>query len=358
MKTLQQLFMASMLVTLVACNQENKTSEANKAESMRRQKNITFDDFKKIKGVDNVQEVPFHVFTKLDSIHFFVAPSKDSASLKIAYDKLDNFYGFSEFDDFYSIHFSINNNISNSIEAFVLKSEFTAAFDLTLKGVDLYQIRSSTLNEVNDFKNKSFSRFGTIVEVEEQEFNTASKSKINEGLVKNPSVKVKGENWVTTDGDKETVIVLHENVSTEDGPLNNEYVGRSPYLNLEVFKETSVDVPDTYYSFYSVKPSAEFRLFTGGYPQIIPSKNWISYVGSNNDVGSNFTICKYVERNITQGDLLYINFTNFKVASETNAFWADDRTFYLEAYPVNSASTRNRRQKTAFLKIQLKPNLF
>jgi hypothetical protein len=190
------------------------------------QKAITFADFKKIKGVDNVQDVPFQLFTKLDSVQFFVTPGRDAAHMKVAYNKLDNYYGFEEFDDFYSIHYSINNNISNSIEAFVLKSEFTASFDLTLKGVDLYEIRSSTLKETKDFKNKSFSQYGTITEVSEQEFKMASSNKIDEVLVKNPQVKLK-DNWIYTENSKETVITQHKNISTEDGLLSNEYIGQS-----------------------------------------------------------------------------------------------------------------------------------
>ena len=36
-----------------------------------------------------------------------------------------------------------------------------------------------------------------------------------------------------------------------------------------------------------------FDLATSGYPQILPVKNWVSFVSSNNDVGSNFVISKY-----------------------------------------------------------------
>lgn len=356
MKPLSQFFISSMIV-FMGCNSKNKSSEANKTETEVTQKAITFADFKKIKGVENVQDVPFELSTKLDSIQFFVSPNKEAAHLKIAYNKLHNYYGFEEFDDFYSIHYSINNNISNSIEAFVLKSEFTAAFDLTLQSLDLYQIRSSTFKEVHDSKNKSFSKYGTITEVSEQEFTTASKNRINEALIKNPQIKLKEGNWISTENAKETVITQHENVSTEDGTLSNEYIGQSPYLHLEVFKENSVETIDTYYSFYNAKATADFALFTGGYPQILPNKNWISSISSNNEVGSNFEINQYKEQSHNQETLLYINFTNFKIADEKKAFWANNDTFYAEVYPVNSASSRGKKQKTAFIKIQLKANL-
>ncbi|SDI99632.1 resolvase [Chryseobacterium jejuense] len=357
MKPIYYFFISSTVV-LMGCNPQNKSSENQKAETEVSQKIITFADFKKIKGVDNVQEVPFQLFTKLDSVRFFVSPNKTAAHLKIAYNKLDNYYGFEEFDDFYSIHYSINNTISNSIEAFVLKSEFTASFDLTLKGLDLYEIRSSTLKDSQDFKNKSFSKYGTITEVSEQEFKTASAHQIDEALVKNPQVKLKDNNWIYTENSKETVITQHENVSTEDGTLSNEYIGQSPSLHLEVFKENPVETTDVYYSFYNVKPTAGFSLFTGGYPHILPSKNWISYIGSNNDVGSNFDISTYVEQSHTQENLLYVNFTNFKIGDETKAFWADDETFYAEIYPTNSASSNGKKQKAAFIKIKLKADLF
>lgn len=358
MKTLYPFVISSLVFTFAGCNPSHKTTENNKATTEVTKKIITLTDFKKIKGVDNVQDVPFQLFTKLDSIHFFISPNRDADRVKVAKNKLDNYYGFEEFDDFYAIHFSIDNNISNSIEAFVLKSEFTPSFDMTLEGKDLYEIRSSLLKKSQDFKNKSFRKFGMIAEVSEQEFKTSSKNRIDEVLVKNPKVKLKDGNWVYSENGKETVVVEHENVSTEEGMLSNEYIGQSPTLNLEVFKENSPEVYDLYYSFYNIKPEVNFRTFTGGYPQIIPNKNWISYVNSNNDVGSDFTINKYAEQVSDQENLLYINFTNFKIADQTKAFWADNETFYAEVYPTNSAPSTNKKQRASYIKIQLKPNLF
>lgn len=357
MKVLNQFFISSIIV-FVGCNQQNKAQEKNKQGDELAQKVITLADFKKIKGVDNVQDVPFQLFTKLDSVQFFVSPNKGAAHLKIAYNKLDNYYGFEEFDNFYSIHYSINNNISNSVEAFVLKSEFTAAPDLTLQGVDLYEIRSSTLKETQDFKNKSFSKYGTISEVSEQEFKTASTNKIDEVLVKNPQIKLKGNEWVYIENSKQTLVRKHENAATEDGLFTNEYIGQSPYLHLEVFSEKSLETTDIYYSFYTIKPTVGFALFTGGYPHILPNKKWITYIGSNNDVGSNFEISTYSEQSHTQKNLFYVNFTTFKIGDETKAFWKDDKTFYAEVYPTNSTASKNKKQKTAFIKIQLKPDLF
>jgi len=352
MKIFNQLFISSTLVVLVGCNSKNETSETQIT-----QKAITFADFKKIKGVDNIQDVPFQLFTKLDSVQFFVYPDKNAAYLKKANNKLDNYYGFEEFDDFYSIHFSIDNNISNSIEAFVLKSEFKAAFELTLKGVNLYEIRSSTFKESDDFKNKSFNKYGTIDEVSEQEFKTASKKRIDEVLVKNPHITLKDNNWIYTENGKQEIITQHKDISTETGPLANEYIGRSSALNMEVFKENSNEVTDPYYSFFNVKDAVMFDLATSGYPQILPVKNRISFVSSNNDVGSNFVIGKYFPQTKKQDNLLYVNFTNFKIADEKKAFWAENDTFYAEVYPLNSASAKGKKHKAAFIKIQLKPNL-
>ncbi|MDR6369911.1 hypothetical protein J2795_001546 [Chryseobacterium bernardetii] len=355
MKIINQLFISSMVV-FAGCNQQNKKSETHKTGG--KQKTVTLADFKKIKGVDNVLEVPFQLSTKLDSVHFFVTPSKDATHLKMAYDKLDNYYGFEEFEDFYSIHYSINNNISNSIEAFVLKSEFTPAYELTLKGVDLYEIRSSTFKESSDSKNKSFKKFGSITEISEQEFQANSKKQISEKLVKNPNIQLQADNWVYKENGREEVITQHESVSTETGPLANEYIGRSPYLNLEVFKEHSDEVADSYYSFFSIKNAIMFELSTGGYPQILPTKGWVTFVSSNNDVGSDFVISKYFPQTKKQDNLLYVNFTNFKIADDKKAFWTDNDTFYAEVYPRNSVFANGKKQKTAYIKIRLKADLF
>ncbi|CAI9687701.1 resolvase [Elizabethkingia anophelis] len=358
MRIFNQLFITSAFIVFVGCNSKNKTSETNKMKTEVTQKAVTFADFKKIKGVDNVQDVPFQLFTKLDSVQFYVSPDKNAAHLKKANNKLDNYYGFEEFDDFYSIHFSIDNNISNSIEAFVLKSEFKAAFELTLKGVNLYEIRSSKFKESDDFKNKSFNKYGTIDEVSEQEFKTASKKRIDEALVKNPHITLKDNNWIYTENGKQEIITQHKDISTETGPLANEYIGRSSALNMEVFKENSDEVTDPYYSFFNIKNAVMFDLATSGYPQILPSKNWVSFVSSNSDVGSNFLISKYIAYTKKQENLLYVNFTNFKIGDEKKAFWADNDTFYAEVYPLNSASAKGKKQKAAYIKIRLKSNLF
>ncbi|AQX51597.1 resolvase [Elizabethkingia anophelis] len=358
MRIFNQLFITSAFIVFVGCNSKNKTSETNKMKTEVTQKAVTFADFKKIKGVDNVQNVPFQLFTKLDSVQFYVSPDKNAARLKKANNKLDNYYGFEEFDDFYSIHFSIDNNISNSIEAFVLKSEFKAAFELTLKGVNLYEIRSSTFKESDDFKNKSFNKYGTIDEVPEQEFKTASKKRIDEALVKNPHITLKDNNWIYTENGKQEIITQHKDISTETGPLANEYIGRSSALNMEVFKENSNEVTDPYYSFFNIKNAVMFDLATSGYPQILPVKNWVSFVSSNNDVGSNFVISKYFPQTKKQDNLLYVNFTNFKIGDEKKAFWAENDTFYAEVYPLNSASAKGKKQKAAYIKIRLKSNLF
>ncbi|WP_254488657.1 hypothetical protein, partial [Salmonella enterica] len=78
MKILNPFFISSMVV-FVGCSQQNKNTETNKAGTEVTQKAITFADFKKIKGVDNVQNVPFQLFTKLDSVQFFVTPGRDAA---------------------------------------------------------------------------------------------------------------------------------------------------------------------------------------------------------------------------------------------------------------------------------------
>lgn len=355
MKITYPFFITAAAALLIGCQLQTKNTQ-EVAQSTK--KPATFTDFKKVKGVDNVQEVPFELTTQLDSIRFFTTPNMDATQLKIAYNKFDNYYGFEEFDDFYSIHYSISNNVSNSIQAFVLKSEFTAAYDLTLKGVDLYQIRSSMYKAISDIKSKSFEKYGTITEVSESEFKAASKNRSNELLVKNPLIQLKDGNWVFTETTKEIVVTQHENASTEDGYLTNEYIGQSPYLHLEVFKEQSVEVNDTYYSFYQVKNEAEFKLFTAGYPQILPALKWISYISSNDDVGSNFEVGSFSEKTYNQESLLYVNFTNFKIVNETTAFWADNNRFYAEVFPVNSKASKGKKQKSAFIKIQLKTNLF
>ncbi|SMG31368.1 hypothetical protein SAMN05660862_2168 [Sphingobacterium psychroaquaticum] len=358
MKNVYFFFMSCFLVLSVSCNSQIKTDQTNRIETESNKKTITFGDFKKIKGVDNVQEVPFQLFTKLDSVRFFTAPNKDSASMKIAYGKLDNYYGFEEFEDFYSIHFSIENNISNSIEAFVLKSEFTASFDLTLKGVNLLEIRSSTYMDKTDFNNKSYAQYGTVEEVTADEYNSALKSKIDEVFTKNPNVKLKGNNWISDKNGQEQKIQQYENLVTEDGVLSYQYIGHSNFLGLEIFKEDNQHSNSSYYNFYNPEEAFAMDLFTEGYPHIVASINRISFISNNHDTGSDFLVAQYLPESKKQINQLYVNFTNFKFVDEKKGFWINHDTFYAQVYPLNSAATTGKKQKTAYIKIQVRAELF
>ena len=348
----------AFLLALVGCNSQNETKETKKTTTDSVQKNSSFADFKKIKGVDNVQEVPFQLFTKLDSVRFFTAANKDAAFLKVPYNKLDNYYGFEEFDDFYSIHFSIDNNISNSIEAFVLKSEFTASYDLTLKGLNLYEIRSSTYMDKSDFKDKSFARYGTVEEVTAAEYQSAVKDKTEEVFTKNPHVKLKGNNWISDESGKEERIQQYENLETEDGRLSYQYIGHSKSLGLEIFKEDNRDANDVYYVFYNPKEEYAMDLLTAGYPHIVPSINRVSSASNNNSTGCDFLVAQYLPESKKQINQLYVNFTNFKFGDEKGAFWINHDTFYAQVYPTNSAAAAGKKQKPSFIKIQLKTSLF
>ncbi|WP_228458264.1 hypothetical protein [Chryseobacterium schmidteae] len=57
MKISYQFIISSMMIVFVGCNPKDKTSETVKPEAKVTQKIITLADFKKIKGVDNVQDV-------------------------------------------------------------------------------------------------------------------------------------------------------------------------------------------------------------------------------------------------------------------------------------------------------------
>lgn len=356
MKKIYQYLIATSF--FVACNPQNKTTEANDIEPEVIQKTITLSDFKKIKGVDNVQEVPFQLFTKLDSVYFYTAPTKDAAHMRLPYNKLDNYYGFEEFEDFYSIHFSIENNQYNSIEAFVLKSEFTASFDLTLEGLDLYQIRSSTYMDNSDYDNKSFAKYGSIEEVTADEYTLALKSKVDEVFTKNPNITLKDNNWVLQKGGQEQKIQQHKDLETEDGLLTYTYIGTSIFLGLEIFKEENQYSDDSYYTFYNPEEGFSMNLFTSGYPHIIPSINRVSSISNNNDVGCDFVIDQYLSESKKQVNQLYINFTNFKFSDEKKGFWINHDTFYTEVYALNSTAVSGKTQKVAYLKIQLKAELF
>jgi len=357
MKIAFHLFIVSAIVFFVGCISKNSKTEVQAETNKKTNKSITFDDFKKIKGVDNVQDVPFQLSTELDSIRFFVAPHGDSAYMQVAYNMLDNYYGFEEFDDFYSMHYSIENNIANSIEVFVLKTEFTAAFDLTLKGVKLSEIRSSTYQGTDDFENKLFDKYGTITEVSEKEFIDASRNRIDEVLVKNPSVNLKNNNWTYTDRGQEHIIDQYEKKAEEDGIFYIAYIGQSKLLGLEVFQESSDLGMESYYTFYEPTSAVRLNMYSLGYPQILATRGWISYVSSNTDVGSDFVINKYIPQEKGEENILYVNFTNFKVADDKKAFWIDNETFYAEVYPHNSAPAKGKKQRAAFIKIKLKREL-
>jgi len=356
MKIVSQLFIATLVAACMSCQQHSNNAQGGTDQAQH--KIVTYSDFKKIKGVDNVQEVPYMLFTKLDSVHFYVAPHKDSANMVLANDKHNSYYGFEEFDTFYAIHYSIENNLSNSIEAFVLKSEFTAAFDLTLKGVNLNEIRSSTYLDKSDFNNKSFAAYGKVQEVTADEYKTALASKIDEPFPHSPHIKVKSNNWISTKNGTEQRIQQHENLETVDGVLSYQYIGYTASLGLEIFREDNINENDAYYVFYNPEGEFAMDLLTSGYPHIIPSINRVSAISNNNDVGSDFLVSQYLPESKKQITQLYVNFTGFKFGDEQKGFWINHDTFYAEVFPLNSKPATGKKQKPAYIKIQLKPELF
>lgn len=340
-----------------ATDQIKESPPADMQPVAKELKKLTFEDFKSIKGVASVQDVPFFVYSKLDSLHFFAQPDKHAASMKVKNEVLNNYYGFKELEDFYLLHFSVENNLSQSKAVYVLKSEFTAAYKLTLAGVNLQEIRSSTLHGVDDFEIKSFTKFGHIEEISAEAFAMASKHKITYNFQKNPALKFDGKAWSKDSPKSSGFRILQKEDIYEEGVVTRQYSGSFPPLNAEIFLEKLAHDQYVNYSFYDME-QRDIVFYATGFPHVHSAKQWISYIQNNSDVGSDFCIKEYTGKSLQERPLLYVNFTNFKIKdSGVKAFWTDDYTFYVEVFHINARPSLEGKQQTAYLKISLKKEL-
>lgn len=344
------LLLLGVTLCLIACKKEETKTELIQNDSVSFSNKITFKDFKKIKGVANVNDVPFTLHTDLDSVHFFVSPDLNAANLKVLNDKFDNHYGFEEKDDFYSIHYSIGGVLDNSIEVFVLKTEFVKASDLMFKGENLNEIRSSDYQSKNDIENKSFAKFGNVTEITEAEYKKAQHLKTTESFVKNADMKLDGAFWTNPKtGFKKAKIV-----ESEEGEITYDYIGFSKSFGSELFLEDYMS--DQFYIFYNSETAEPMKRVSSFFPHILSTSPFILELVNNFDVGSDLIVKQFDKEAKTIHDILYVNFTNFKIANSKEVFWTDKNTIYAEVFPINSKEEQGRQHKS-YVKIVLSDNV-
>ena len=83
MKSICIFLMFAWVTVNISCNSKADKTEINSPNAEQLKKEITFADFKKIKGVDNILEVPFQLFTKLDTVQFFCETKQRCGKFKI-----------------------------------------------------------------------------------------------------------------------------------------------------------------------------------------------------------------------------------------------------------------------------------
>jgi len=349
-------FLFSVIIwTLTACNQTNNrqktTSLPVDSITTAEVRLADISDFDSTAQVDNVNDVAFFVYTKLDSVSLYTQPQATTKMIKIRNDKFNNYYGFEDLGDFFKLHYQIVNSPPKTIVAYVSKQEFTKDSQLSLQGIDLNVIRSSTQNGVDDHSNKSFSKMGNISFIDETTYLKAKKQTSTEALIPNPEMKFNGSAWtLASDQVKDLKVMKHLVGSEEDSQY--QYIGRSWAINREIFLEQDNMTGMDHYIGYDPHTPDKTPDYFNNLPIILPSHQIVATLSTNTDLMTDFVLTGYNPQTNTLTTLLYANFVNFKVPDTSSLFWVDSQTLYFKATHSNTR-TSDSNYKSEYLKLKL-----
>lgn len=339
----------SLISLIVSCKKESASSSAETKKDSIQQKipnpKAEINDFKEAQQVDNINEVPFEVYSKMDSVSLYTEPKADAKVLKIKNDKLNNYYGFKDLNDFFEIHYTIAYQPNRTITAYVSKKEFTKDSQLSVQGIDLNEIRSSTVKDLDDFKTRTSKNYAVVTIIDEAAYIQAQSKSLNERISPNPEVHFDGKTWSLN------FLKIDKKEVDEEAEYINRYIGFSPVLQREFFMSENSYNTDKYYTAYRSSRQDEGITFLG-YPAINTTLKLIACMKSNNDVGSDFTLARYNPKTDSFENLLYINFTNFKAIDSRSLVWVTSNTLYFKATHLNT-NTSDPAHKTEYLKIEL-----
>ncbi|MDR2236683.1 MAG: hypothetical protein LBE92_11205 [Chryseobacterium sp.] len=307
-------------------------------------------DFKEAQQVDNINDVPFVLYSKTDSVSFYTEPKADARVLKIKNDKLNHYYGFKDLKDFFEIHYTIAYQPNRTITVYVSKKEFTKDSQLSLQGTDLNEIRSSTVKGVDDFKTKNSVHYATVSIIDEAAYGQVQGKSLNEKITPNPNVHFDGNAWSLN------FLKISKKEVDEEAEYSNQYIGYSPVTQREFFVGENSYNSDRYYTAYRSSKQDEGTTFLG-YPAVNTMLKVVASIAPNQDVGSDFTLSRYNPQTDRFENLLYINFTNFKAADSQSLIWVTSKILYFKAHHLNT-NTTDPDHKTEYLKIELTDQSF
>ena len=339
----------SLISLIVSCKKESASPSAETKKDTIQQKSpnlkAEISDFKEAQQVENVNDVPFEVYSKMDSVSFYTEPKADAKVLRIKNDKLNNYYGFNDLNDFFEIHYTIAYQPNKTITAYVSKKEFTKDSQLSVQGIDLNEIRSSTVKGVDDFKTKTSKSYAEVSMIDEAAYVQAQSKSLNERISPNPEVHFDGKAWSLN------FLKINKKEVDEEAEYTNQYIGFSPVTQREFFVGENSYNTDKYYTAYRSSKQDEGMTFLG-YPAINTTLKLLACVTSNNDVGSDFTLTRYNPKTDSFENLLYINFTNFKAVDSKSLVWVTSNTLYFKVTHLNT-NTSDPAHKKEYLKIEL-----
>lgn len=343
-----------LITLMMSCKKEAASPPADvKKDSVQQtvfNHKAEISDFKETQQVENISDVPFIVYTKTDSVSFYTEPKADAKVLKIKNDKLNHYYGFKDLNDFFEIHYTIAYQPNKTITAYVSKKEFTKDSQLSVEGSDLNQIRSSTVKGTDDFNTKTSKTYAVVSMIDGAAYVQAKSKSLNEKISANPEVHFNGKTWSLN------FLKISKKEVDEEAEYSNRYIGFSPVTQREFFLGTNSYNNDRYYTAYRSSKQDDGTVFLG-YPAISTTQKLIACMSSNNDVGSDFTLTRYNPETDGFENLLYINFTNFKVNDPQSLIWITSNILYVKANHVNT-NISDPDHTTEYLKIELTDKSF
>lgn len=337
---------ASVILGIFSCKKsENVLPNNNPSQNKNNvPEKAKVEDFAVTDEVDDINKVPFVVYSDRDSVTFYTAPKAEAKQMKIKNSKLSNFYGFRDLDGFFELHYLIQHQPNKTIIAYVSKNDFVKDSQLSLKNNNLNEIRSSTVNGVDDFQNKSFEKFGKVSQIDEKTYHQAKS--LNEKITPNPNMHFDGKAWQIGN------LRVEKTARDEEAEYYHQYTGYTMGIRQEIFMEEDSYSDSKNYTGYAIDSKNEGFYYLG-YPAINTTTNTVACVGKNQDVGSDFSLSMYNPNNGEMENKLYVNFTGFSISDSRSLIWVDGKTLYFKANHTNT-NTRDPKHIVEYLKIELK----
>lgn len=339
-------FCIGIMLMITACN--NKQTE-NKTEIIQTKQQLTYDLFETARIVNNINQVPFIVYPKAETINLYQQPTENGGFIKQSITKLETLFGESEVSNFYKVIYQVDKNPQNSKYAYVLKSDVDKDNELLLTDADeLDLLRYININGSSNNEIKSINKIGSINLIDKSVYNIVFKN--NQYSLLSNSNKPELHNNLYSFRLRSGELQEIPNQSNEEGFYELNYLGYSKDFDRQFFQATLDKAPLTINSYSTINKELP-EIFFQAFPVYLKSKQLVASI-ANDEAGVLLVIQQYNPEDYTFTEQYALNLVNFNVSNSKSLIWDKDANLYLEVHHPNTNTSTNNYKKQ-YVKISL-----